>query len=157
ISWNYYIEPGGGESGYMAISRKPPHTVVGGAVGSGTGHGRLIAWNPETRQKRNVTVWPEDFGKGAGAIDLKYRIQWAFLSEFTPHNPVVLYVCSNHSHRSTDEGPSWETISPDLTRNDPEKLRPSGGPITADNSGAEVYCTIFAFRESPHEPGVFWV
>jgi photosystem II stability/assembly factor-like uncharacterized protein len=157
ISWNYYIEPGGGESGYMAISPKPPHTVVGGAVGSGTGHGRMIAWNPETGQKRNVTVWPEDFGKGAGAIDLKYRFQWTFPIEFSPHDPDVLYACSNHVHRSTDEGTTWETISPDLTRNDPEKLRPSGGPITADNSGAEIYCTIFAFRESPHEPDVFWV
>src|SRR5205823_4268348 len=37
------------------------------------------------------------------------------------------------------------------------KLGWSGGPITADNSGAEIYCTIFAFRESPHQPGVFWV
>jgi hypothetical protein len=47
-------------------------------------------------------------------------------------------------------------ISPDLTRNDPERIRSSGGPITADNSGAEIYCTIFAFRESPHEAGVLW-
>ncbi|HLI51659.1 MAG TPA: hypothetical protein VKU87_07665 [Thermomicrobiaceae bacterium] len=65
-------------------------------------------------------------------------------------------MCSNYVHRSTDEGNSWETISPDLTRNDPEKLQPSGGAITHDNSGAEIYCTIFAFRESPHEAGVFW-
>jgi len=60
-------------------------------------------------------------------------------------------------HRSTDNGASWETISPDLTRNDPSQDRPSGGPITADNSGAEIYCTIFAFRESPHDAAVFWV
>jgi photosystem II stability/assembly factor-like uncharacterized protein len=157
ISWKDHVEPGGGESGYIAISRNPPHRVIGGAVGSGSGHGRLIAWNPETGQKRNVTVWPEDYGKGAGAIDMKYRFQWTFPVEFSPHDPGVLYACSNHVHRSTDEGSSWETISPDLTRNDPERLRSSGGPITADNSGAEVYCTIFAFRESPHEKGVFWV
>src|SRR5690606_28684300 len=37
-----------------------------------------------------------------------------------------------------------------------DRIKPSGGPITADNSGAEIYCTIFAFRESPHEKGVFW-
>src|SRR5262249_34974520 len=57
---------------------------------------------------------------------------------------------------STDEGMSWEPISPDLTRNDESKLGPSGGPITKDTSGAEHYCTISTFRESPHEPGVFW-
>jgi photosystem II stability/assembly factor-like uncharacterized protein len=156
ITWTDYEEPGGGESGYIAISPKPPHRVFGGAIGTGTGHGRLIAWNPQTGQKRNITVWPEIYGGGAGAGDMKYRFQWTFPVEFSPHDPDVLYICSNFVHRSRDEGSSWEVISPDLTRNDPEKLQSSGGAVTADNSGAEVYGTIFAFRESPHEAGVFW-
>ena len=116
-----------------------------------------IAWNPQTGQKRNVTVWPEVLGMGAGAESLKYRFQWTFPVEFSPHDDSTLYACSNYVHRSTDDGTTWEEISPDLTRNDPSKLVSSGGPITADNSGAEIYCTIFAFRESPHERGVFWV
>ncbi|MGI8854974.1 MAG: WD40/YVTN/BNR-like repeat-containing protein [Thermomicrobiales bacterium] len=156
ISWKDYVEPGGGESGYIAVSPKPPHLVFGGGIGTGLGHGRLIAWNPETGQKRNVTVWPEMQGFGAGADTLKYRFQWTFPVEISMHDPDMLYICSNFVHRSTDEGASWEVISPDLTRNDPDKLGSSGGPITADNSGAEIYCTIFAFRESPHEQGVFW-
>ncbi|MCA1645290.1 MAG: hypothetical protein LC797_07415 [Chloroflexi bacterium] len=156
ISWKDYVEPGGGESGYLAISRKPPHLVFGGGIGTGLGHGRLIAWNPETGQKRDVTVWPEVLGMGAGAESLKYRFQWTFPVEFSPHADDTLYICSNFVHRSTDDGTTWETISPDLTRNDPSKIGSSGGPITADNSGAEIYCTIFAFRESPHERGVFW-
>jgi photosystem II stability/assembly factor-like uncharacterized protein len=156
ISWKDYTEPGGGESGYIAISKKPPYTVFGGGIGTGAGHGRLIAWNPETGQKRNVTVWPEVFGMGAGAESLKYRFQWTFPVETSPHDADTLYICSNVVHRSRDGGSSWETISPDLTRNDASKITPSGGPITADNSGAEVYCTIFAFRESPHQAGVFW-
>jgi photosystem II stability/assembly factor-like uncharacterized protein len=156
ISWKDYVEPGGGESGYLAISRKPPHLVFGGGIGTGLGHGRLIAWNPETGQKRNVTVWPEVHGMGAGADSLKYRFQWTFPVEFSSHEENTLYVCSNVVHRSTDDGSSWQTISPDLTRNDPTRIGPSGGPITADNSGAEIYCTIFGFRESPHEQGVFW-
>jgi len=156
ISWKDYVEPGGGESGYIAISKRPPHLVFGGGIGTGAGHGRLIAWNPETRHKRNITVWPEVHGMGAGADTLKYRFQWTFPVEVSPHDGSTLYACSNFVHRSTDDGGSWETISPDLTRNDPTKIGPSGGPITADNSGAEIYCTIFAFRESPHEPGVFW-
>jgi photosystem II stability/assembly factor-like uncharacterized protein len=156
ISWRDYVEPGGGESGYIAISKKPPHMVFGGGIGTGAGHGRLIAWNPETGQKRNVTVWPEVLGMGGGADQMKYRFQWTFPVETSPHDDSTLYICSNHVHRSTDDGTSWETISPDLTRNDPSKIGPSGGPITADNSGAEIYCTIFAFRESAHERGVFW-
>jgi photosystem II stability/assembly factor-like uncharacterized protein len=156
ISWKDYVEPGGGESGYIAISRKPPHMVFGGGIGTGLGHGRLIAWNPATGQKRNVTVWPEVVGMGGGADSLKYRFQWTFPVELSPHDDDTLYICSNVVHRSTDDGARWETISPDLTRNDTSKLGSSGGPITADNSGAEIYCTIFAFRESPHERGVFW-
>lgn len=156
ISWKDYVEPGGGESGYIAISPKPPHLVYGGGIGTGLGHGRLVAWNPETGQKRNVTVWPEVIGFGGGADTLKYRFQWTFPVEISTHDPDTIYICSNFVHRSTDEGTSWEVISPDLTRNDPEKLGSSGGPITADNSGAEIYCTIFAFRESSHEKGVFW-
>lgn len=159
ISWKNYVEPGGGESGYIAIGRKPPYTVFGGGIGTGAGHGRLIAWNPDTGQKRNITVWPEVQSvnvAGVGADTLKYRFQWTFPIETSTHDPDALYICSNHVHRSTDEGTSWEIISPDLTRNDPDRQGPSGGPITADNSGAEIYCTIFAFRESPHERGVFW-
>ena len=160
ISWKDYVEPGGGESGYIAIGRTPPYTVFGGGIGTGPGHGRLIAWNPDTGQKRNVTVWPEVHSAsvaGVGASTLKYRFQWTFPVEVSSHDPGVVYVCSNHVHRSADEGTTWEVISPDLTRNDPDRQGPSGGPITHDNSGAEIYCTIFAFRESPHERGVFWV
>ena len=156
ISWKDYVEPGGGESGYIAIKRTEPYTVFGGGIGTGLGHGRLRAWNPQTRQSRNVTVWPEVHGFGAGAERLKYRFQWTFPIEFSPHDPEKLYVCSNVVHVSYDEGASWEDISPDLTRNDPEKQKSSGGPITSDNSGAEIYCTIFAFRESPHQEGVLW-
>jgi hypothetical protein len=116
----------------------------------------LRAWNPQTRQSRNVTVWPEVHGFGAGTEKHKYRFQWTFPLEISPHDPDKLYACSNIVHVSTDEGESWTDISPDLTRNDLEKQQSSGGPITSDNSGAEIYCTIFAFQESPHKAGVLW-
>ena len=93
---------------------------------------------------------------GYGAKDLKYRFQWTFPIRFSSHDPNALYATSNVVHRSMNEGQRWEVISPDLTRNDGTKMEPSGGPITKDNTGAEVYGTIFAFVESPHEAGVFW-
>src|ERR687885_760663 len=149
--------PHGDNHGLWIDPRNSRRMIEGNDGGAtGAGHGRLIAWNPETGQKRNVTVWPEVLGMGAGAESMKYRFQWTFPVETSPHDDTTLYICSNHVHRSTDDGASWETISPDLTRDDPSRLGPSGGPITADNSGAEIYCTIFAFRESPHERGVFW-
>jgi photosystem II stability/assembly factor-like uncharacterized protein len=157
ITETEWFVPGGGESGYIAVRPDNPDIVFAGAIGSGEGNGRLTRYDHSTGQIRNITVWPHDQGFGEGAETLRYRFQWTFPIEISPHDPNVLYVASNHLHRSTDEGMSWETISPDLTRNDPEKLRASGGPLTKDNTGAEVYCTIFAFQESPHEQGVFWI
>ena len=68
----------------------------------------------------------------------------------------MLYVTGNHVFRSTNEGQSWEEVSPDLTRNDVTKFESSGGPLTQDNTGAEYYGTIFAFAESPIEKGLLW-
>jgi hypothetical protein len=93
---------------------------------------------------------------GSPASDLKYRFQWTYPIVLSPHDPGVLYVTGNLVFRSTDEGASWEAISPDLSRNDPKTLGPSGGLITGDNVGTEYYATIFAFAESPLQQGLFW-
>jgi hypothetical protein len=116
----------------------------------------MTAYDHRTKSKRDITVWPELYGWGEGAESLKYRFQWTFPILFSRHDPDVLYACSNHVHRSRDVGSSWEVISPDLTRNDPSKLGPSGGPVTRDNTGAEVYCVVFCLIESPHRQGVLW-
>jgi len=93
---------------------------------------------------------------GYGAEGMKYRFQWNFPIFFSPNDQNVLYTTSQHVHRSTDEGETWEIISPDLTRNEAEKLVSSGGPITKDNTGVEYYATIFAACESNKEPGLLW-
>ncbi len=107
-------------------------------------------------QIRLVNVWPEATGGDIAPKDMRYRFPWTFPLLFSPHDPNVLYACGNHVWRSRDDGQNWEQISPDLTRNDPSKQGASGGSITWDTSGAETYCTLACFRESPHEPGVFW-
>jgi hypothetical protein len=93
---------------------------------------------------------------GHGAEDAKYRFQWNFPLFFSPHDPKKLYACSNFLHVSTNEGQSWQTISPDLTTNDKTRQKSSGGPITQDNTGVEYYCTIFAACESPYERDLLW-
>ena len=157
ITWSTWAEPGGGESGYIAIGRRPPHWVFGGAIGNGDGHGRLVAWHPETRQRRNITIWPEVEGSGVGAETHHHRFQWTFPLETSPHDPAVLYACSNVVHRSTDEGASWQVSSPDLTRNDPSKQQLAGGPINTDISGAEFYDTIVDIAPSTVDADVIWV
>ena len=98
---------------------------------------------------------PEAHG-GIGPGELTFRFPWTFPILFSPHDSNTLYTAGNAVFRSTNEGHSWEQISPDLTRNDPTKLGASGGPITKDTSGAEHYCTIATLRECPLEPGVMW-
>ena len=93
---------------------------------------------------------------GHGAEDFKYRFQWNFPIFFSKYDSKKLYAASNHLHVSTDEGASWQLISPDLTRNDPSKLGSSGGPITQDNTSVEYYCTIFAAAESPLVEGLLY-
>jgi photosystem II stability/assembly factor-like uncharacterized protein len=143
-------EIGGGESGYIAVRPDDPNIIFAGSY-----LGYVTRYDHRTGQARNIEVWPEEF-IGAGAKDAKYRFQWTFPTLLSPHDPNVLYVTGNHVFGSTDEGSTWHEISPDLTRNDPTKFESSGGPVTKDNTGAEFYCTIFAFAESPMERGVLW-
>jgi photosystem II stability/assembly factor-like uncharacterized protein len=135
----------GSESGHLAPDPSDPEIVYGGNYG-----GLLEMENHRTKESRAVNVWPNN-PMGHGAEDMKYRFQWNFPIFFSPHNPKKLYTTSNHVHVSYNGGQSWETISPDLTRNDKSKLGPSGGPITKDNTSVEYYCTIFAAGESPYE------
>ena len=58
--------------------------------------------------------------------------------------------------RTEDGGTTWDIISPDLTTNDKEKQRSSGGPISVDNTRAEFHCTIISIAESPKDPNVIW-
>ena len=156
ITWAHCYPAGTGESGHIAVHPENPDIVYVGAVGSSPGGGGpLQKYDHSTKQIKLVTVWPESY-RGWGAEAWKYRFQWTFPITFSPHDPNVLYACGNVVFRTTDEGMKWQAISPDLTRADPEKLVASGGPVTKDTTGAENYATIFAFAESPHEPGVLW-
>ena len=143
-------EIGGGESGYIAVRPDDPNVIFAGSY-----LGYMTRYDHRTGQSRDIEVWPEEM-LGWGAKDAKYRFQWTFPIVLSPHDPNVLYATGNHVFRSTDEGTTWQTSSPDLTRNDPSKFEPSGGPLTKDNTGAEYYGTIFAFAESPIDRGLLW-
>ena len=141
----------GGESGFLAVDPTNDDIVYGGSYG-----GTLERLNHQTKESRSINAWPDN-PMGHGAEGAKYRFQWNFPLFFSPHNPKKLYAASQHLHVTYNEGQSWELLSPDLTRNDPTKLGPSGGPITKDNTGVEYYATIFAAMESPYEENVIMV
>src|SRR5688500_3955785 len=146
---DWYV-PGGCESATVAVDPRDPNVTYAGCYG-----GSLGRYDRRTGVEQEVMVWPQ-MAVGQRAADLKYRFQWNTPIRVSRHDPAVLYTTSNHVHRSRDEGRSWEEASPDLTRNQKAKQESSGGPISKDNTGVEVYGTIFAFEESPHAKGELW-
>jgi len=141
----------GGESGHIAVDPKNNDIVYGGSYG-----GYLTRVDHKTGEERTVDVYPDN-PMGDGASAMKYRFQWNFPIFFSPNDPTALYAGGNRLFKTTNEGQSWEVISPDLTRNEPTKMVSSGGSITKDNTGVEYYCTIFAACESQHEKDLLWV
>jgi photosystem II stability/assembly factor-like uncharacterized protein len=141
---------GGGESGYIAPDPRDPEIVYAGSYG-----GQITRYDHRTQQTKNVTPWPIN-PIGAAAADQKYRFQWTEPIVFSPHDAKTLYFAAQVLFRSADEGMSWQIISPDLTRNNKSKQAASGGPITKDNTGVEVYDTIFSVVESPLQKDLIW-
>ena len=150
ITTSDWFDVGGGESGWIAPSPKDSNIVFAGSYG-----GLTTRFDRRTGQQRNISPFPNN-PMGSGADVLKYRFQWNFPIVFSPHNPDTIYSAANVLFKSTDEGSSWQIISPDLTRNDKSKQGASGGPITKDNTSVEYYATIFALMESPLQAGTIW-
>ena len=150
ISKNDWYPVAGFESGYVVAHPTDPDITFGGNYSGYIGRKSL-----KLNQEQDISVYPDN-PIGEGSIDRNERFQWTFPLVFSPHNKSVLFTTSQHVWKSTNEGMSWTKISGDLTRNDVAKQQASGGPITKDNTGVEVYNTIFTFAESPVQQGVLW-
>src|SRR3989475_5353261 len=142
---------GGGESGYVAVDPRDSHIVYAGSY-----FGYISRLDRRTNQVQNIQQWPLD-PDGENASVQKYRYTWTMPIVFSPHDPSVLYHSSQFLFRSNDGGHSWQTISPDLTRNDKSKQQDSGGPITKDQASIEFYDLIFTVAESPKQKSLIWV
>ncbi|MCH8144917.1 MAG: sialidase [Gemmatimonadetes bacterium] len=145
---------GGGESGFATPDPTDPNIIWSSASGSGARGGIVVRYDERTRQFRPVEVWPENTG-GWPAAELKYRFQWTFPLHVSLHDNNTIFVTSQHVHRTTNGGQSWQVISPDLTTNDKSKQGISGG-LTPDNIGVEYCCVIYAFDQSPVDANVLW-
>lgn len=145
-----FYEVGGGESGYIAPDPQDPDIVYAGSYG-----GDITRYDHRTDETQMVNPWPRN-PIGWGMAELKHRFQWTEPIVFSPHDPHTLYYAGEVLFKTTDEGKSWAIISPDLTRNDKSKQQSSGGPITKDNTGVEVYDTIFSVVESPVQKDLIW-
>lgn len=140
----------GGESGYVVADPTNPDVVFGGNYS-----GSLDMRDHDKRLSTSVDPWPDN-PMGHGAVDLVQRFQWTYPILFSPHDPDVLYTCSQFVLKSTDRGRSWVKISPDLTTDNESMQQSSGGPISKDNTGVEYYCTVFTLNESPLVANLLW-
>ncbi|HSR52777.1 MAG TPA: hypothetical protein VLV83_18290 [Acidobacteriota bacterium] len=112
--------------------------------------GNLVRWDRMTRDNKSIRPPDPD--------DHLLRFNWNAGIAIDPHDNRTIYYGSQYLHRSRDKGNSWETISPDLTTNDPEKQKQlDSGGLTYDVTGAENFTTIIAIAPSPVKEGVIWV
>jgi photosystem II stability/assembly factor-like uncharacterized protein len=154
IGTGLWHDVGGGESGFATADPTDPDIVWSSASGFGALGGVVVRYDERSGQFRQVEVWPE-LTAGTPAADVKYRFQWTFPLLISPHDNNTVYVASQHVHRTTNGGQSWEVVSPDLSLNDLSKQQFSGG-LTGDNIGVEYANVIYALDESPMKQGLLW-
>ncbi len=146
----HWLNVGGCETGPIALHPDRPHIVYAGCYG-----GVMDRYDLQSGQRRNIMLYPQ-LQLGMAAKDLRHRFQWVSPMLVSQHDPRVIYHGSQHVNRSRDEGVNWETISPDLTTDNPAHQEQSGGPINADVTGVEIYNVVFSLAESPFDADEIW-
>jgi FtsZ-binding cell division protein ZapB len=146
----WIVDTGGCETG-PAVPKPGDHNIVYADC-----KGRFGVFDKRLGTEKGYYVGAANM-YGQNPRDLRYRFQRVSPIHVSPHDPSVIYHTSQFVHRTTDEGKTWETISPDLTAFEAEYQVISGSPITRDITGEEFYSTIYSIRESSVQAGVIWV
>jgi photosystem II stability/assembly factor-like uncharacterized protein len=147
----YAYSVAGGEPGYIAPDPKNPDIFF-----SGTNNGGFMdRYDRRTGYEKEVNPYPWHYS-GEPAKDIPERWQWTYPIIFSPVDPNVLYTGSQRLWKTTNGGESWTAISGDLTRHDPRTMGHSGGPITGDMNGPEIYAVIFSIGPSKRDVNVIW-
>ncbi|MGI8438461.1 MAG: VPS10 domain-containing protein, partial [Chthoniobacterales bacterium] len=144
-----WYQAGDGETGFVIPDPRDWHVIYS------NNEGYLTRYDKSKELYQDRSVWPLD-NSGHGASDLKHRFQWVSPLLLSPFDPSTIYTGGEAVFKSTDEGYTWKAISPDLTRNDKAKQKPSGGPIQNDITSIEYYDVVFALAESPLKKGMLW-
>jgi photosystem II stability/assembly factor-like uncharacterized protein len=141
----HWFPTGGGDGFYAEIDPEDPYTLYRNLQMGGI-------------ERHNLRSGESQGIKPVAPLDEEpYRFNWNSPIYISPHNHNVVYFGGNYLFKSVDRGLSWTKVSRDLSTNDPKKQQDSGGPITTDNTGAEIHCTILTISESPLKEGTIWV
>jgi len=153
ISDDEWYSVSGGDGFYTVPVPGKPNLVYSNAQG-----GYLRITDTNSGLTRSIEPYPRMIGSaGQGMFQAKYRFNWDAPIHISPHDPDTVYWGGNVLFRSTNQGQSWDVISPDLSNAVEEKLLDSGGEIYFDNTAAEFHATILTVREAATEQGVIWV
>jgi photosystem II stability/assembly factor-like uncharacterized protein len=102
--------------------------------------GAIQRMDQKTGQARGIR-----YSRPQGQDPLRWN--WSSPILISPHNPEVVYHAANVLLRSSNRGDTWTEISPDLTKNLPERR---------NGTGNIQYATITSIDESPVIGGVIW-
>lgn len=151
IDWKDWYSVAGGESAFIAFDPNQPDVVFGGVY-----QGLISKWIRATKDEKLIMEYPE-LGLSIEPKDAKYRFNWNAPIITSSHDRNTIYHAGNIVFKSTNEGISWEAISPDLTKNEKDKQGPGGRPYTNEAAGGENYNTAMALVESQHEENVLYM
>jgi photosystem II stability/assembly factor-like uncharacterized protein len=138
------------EYAYIAPDPLDPEIVYGG------GRSEVSKYHRTTGQVQDVTPIP--------LRSSKYRTDRTEPTMFSPVNPHILYYAANVLFQTSDGGNSWQTISPDLTRETPG-VPPSVGslaPKNAESKRGVIYALAPSFRAvdtlwAGTDDGLIWI
>ncbi len=126
-----------------------PDTVFGSGLG-----GSLHRFDEITRQSINVSPWPKG-SYAAKPNTVKYRYSWITPIAFSPIGEHALYFGAQYLFKSTDDGDSWDIISPDLSRKSGDSSNCESPDL---QEAAECgYGVIWDIAPSPLSEDVVWI
>jgi photosystem II stability/assembly factor-like uncharacterized protein len=144
---------GGSENGYIAQDPLDPDVFFVGTNANGGGF--LNRVDRSTGDDREVSPYPRMFSGEESAV-VKERWQWTYPIVYSKFDPKALYVGSQRLWVTRNGGQDWTALSGDLTRHDPKTMGPSGGPITRDMNGPEIYGVIFTIAPGKVNGQTIW-
>lgn len=145
MTWQYAL--GGCESGFTIPDAKDPNIVWASCYGD-----EITRYDANIGRARSVAPWFHTLDSPPDK--LKYRCHWTPPMAVDPFDDSVYYGCQV-IFRTTDDGQSWQVISPDLSTHNPAHIVSSGG-IVGDNLGQFYGEVVFAIAPSPIQPHLLW-
>lgn len=122
---------GGGDGSAVAVDPRDDGDMFYGS----SQFGSFFFRNQKTNEFRSVRPRSDRPGE-------VLRFNWISPILISPHHPDIIYIGSNRLHRSLNQGRTWETISPDLTKNRAQ--------------GDVPFSTIKEIAESPFKFGLIY-